>query len=300
MHRSVRRRGGPVGEELADGSRAARIGTDAQAACREAWGTGCAVGREYRYPLLPELLHQPVGVAHRIAPLNEPDPRNEPPVDEARRTFLKYALVAGVVAAGAAGGATALHYLAPLPPSLGSYPKVQLVFADGSPVLASQYPYGSSNIDLLVFNYPLANEPNLLLDLGGPAPNGVGPSQGLVAYSAICQHQGCLPPYISYYPAGACGSYYGGKAIIHCICHGSTYDPALAAASGGAALVSGPAEVPLPQVLLSWDSATDYLYAIGAVGPPVYGHTNTLSGGSAAASPTPLSAPQTPPQQCPT
>lgn len=211
--------------------------------------------------------------------------------------MIKLAIVAGVVAAGAAGGVTALHYLGPSAST--SYPRVQLMFADGSPVLASQYPYAPSDTDLIVFSYPLTNEPNMLLNFGGPVPNGVGPAGGLAAYSALCQHQGCGPPSLSYYPAGACGSFNGGKAILHCVCHGSTYDPTTSAPSGGAPILTGPAEVPLPQVLLNWDSATDFLYAVGVIGPPVFGHTNTLTGGTVVASPQKLTTPQPATQQCP-
>jgi Rieske Fe-S protein len=240
-------------------------------------------------------------VARRIAPVDPSGPGDkEEPVDETRRNVLKLALVAGAVAAGAAGGVELLRYLEPTPPGAKTYPRVQLLYDDGSPVLVSQYPYGPSSTELIVFSYPLTNEPNILLNLAAAAPNGVGPNATMVAYSAVCQHQGCQPPFISYYPPGACGSFYGGKAIIHCVCHGSTYDPAQVAVGGGAAVVTGPTVLPLPQVLLEWDSTTDYLFAVQVIGPPVLGHTNTLLGGTPVTSPAELEAPQTPTQQCPT
>jgi Rieske Fe-S protein len=221
-------------------------------------------------------------------------------VDEARRNFLKLALVGGALALGTAGGASALHFL--IPPQAGSatYLKVQLQYDDGTPILASQYRYTPSETDLILFNYPLTNEPNMLLNLGVAAPNGAGPKQNLVAFSAICQHLGCVPPYISYYPAGACPSFHGGNPIIHCICHGSTYDPLTEASGGGASILTGPAQLPLPQVVLDWDSTTDYLYAVGVLGPPVRGHSSTLVGGSPVASPVQAQSPLTPTQQCPT
>jgi Rieske Fe-S protein len=241
----------------------------------------------------------PVGVLRRVAALDRPDAGDDDRVDENRRNFLKLALIAGAVAAGAAGGASLLRYVEPPPRGAATYPRVQLFYADASPVLVSAYPYGPTSTELVVFDYPLTNEPNMLLNLATAAPNGVGPNGTLVAYSAICQHLGSLLPNISYYPAGACGTFYGGKAFIHCIIHGSTYDPALAASGGGAAVITGPAVLPLPQLLLEWDSATDYLFAVGVIGPPVFGHTSTLLGGSVVAPPVEL-ATQTPNQQCPT
>jgi Rieske Fe-S protein len=241
-----------------------------------------------------------VGIVRRIAAVERPSPEDDDHVDETRRSFLKLAVIAGALAAGAAGGATLLRYVEPPPPGAGTYPRVQLLYDDGSPVLVSKYPYPSTSTELIVFNYPLGDEPNMLLNLAAAAPNGVGPNGTLVAFSAVCQHQGSLAPNISYYPAGACGTFNGGKAFIHCIVHGSTYDPAVVATGGGAALITGPASLPLPQVLLEWDSATDYLFAVGAIGPPVYGHTNTLSGGSPVTSPLEMQPPQTPIQQCPT
>jgi Rieske Fe-S protein len=50
-----------------------------------------------------------------------------------------------------------------------------------------------------------------------------------VAYSAVCTHQGCTV------------AYQDGQ--LACPCHGSIFDPA-----NGAAVVSGPAQRPLPEV----------------------------------------------------
>ena len=260
---------------------------------------GCPSRSSHRYALDPERLAQAApGVLQRVSPAS-PAGSDDPEVDEARRNVLKLALVGGVAAVAVAGGVSALRYL--LPPTAGasSYPSVQLQYEDGTPILVSQYRYGPSDVDLILFNYPLTNEPNMLLNLGEAAPNGVGPAQSLVAFSAICQHLGCVPPYISYYPAGACGSFHGGQLFIHCICHGSTYDPLTEAAGGGAAILTGPTQSPLPQVVLSWDKATDYLYAVGMIGPPVRGHSSTLTGGSPVTSPEAAAAPLTPTQQCP-
>ncbi len=47
----------------------------------------------------------------------------------------------------------------------------------------------------VVFRYPLRAQPNVLLDLGGPVPAGVGPNRSIVAFSTLCQHMGCAVTY---------------------------------------------------------------------------------------------------------
>ena len=261
--------------------------------CPSVTGIRYSLGRSFPAGTAP-------GVVRRIAPASPAAPAGADEVDEARRNVLKLALVSGALVLGGAGGATALRYLVPPQAGASTYPRVQLHYDDGSPILVSQYRHAPTESDLIVFNYPLTNEPNLLLNLGRSAPNGVGPSQNLVAYSAICQHLGCVPPYISYYPAGTCPSFHGGAPIVHCVCHGSTYDPLAADPSGGAAILTGPTQSPLPQVLLNWDPSTDYLYAVGMIGPTVKGHSSTLLGGTPVDSSVSTAAPQTPSQQCPT
>ncbi len=54
-------------------------------------------------------------------------------------------------------------------------------------------------------------------------------SGDFVAYSAVCTHQGCTVAYRN--------------GQLACPCHGSIFDPA-----NGAAVVSGPARSPLPEV----------------------------------------------------
>lgn len=259
---------------------------------------GCPtpLARFYRLPGAGSARY-PVGVVRRLEAGSPPAPDE---VDEARRSTLKLALIAGVVAISSGGIASFLRFAVPPLAGAATFPKVQLLYSDGTPVLASTYRYSPDSTDLIVFNYPLDNEPNMLLNLPAAAPNGVGPNQSLVAFSAVCQHLGCTPPFISYYPPGACGSFNGGQAFIHCVCHGSTYNPSVMAPGGGAALLTGPAQSPLPQILLEWDQSTDEVYAIGAIGPAVKGHSNTLVGGNVVTSPVQAEAPQTPTQQCPT
>nr|CAA65777.1 Rieske-I iron sulfur protein [Sulfolobus acidocaldarius] len=185
------------------------------------------------------------------------------------------------------------------------FPKSLLIDSSGNPVKASSLPVNSPYI--MVFEYPMTGEPNFLINLGDSSgrpveinptkvvipqtgktydfPGGVGPNKSIVAYSAICQHLGCTPPYIHFYPPNYVNSgqltasepdqltaaallaarQANVPALIHCDCHGSTYDP-----YHGASVLTGPTVRPLPAVILEWDSSTDYLYAIGSVGVAVY------------------------------
>ncbi len=219
-----------------------------------------------------------------------PDPRGD--VDETKRNVLKLLAVAGIVGAGAGGLAGgAIQYLQPPTIGISSYPRVQLLDVDGSPLTVAKVEseYSAETADLFLFYYPLRNEPNFLLNLypasGTPngqngaenVPGGIGTHQSIVAYSAICQHLGCPAPAIAYYPPGTCPQTPGGKAFyIHCSCHGSTYD-----VTNGAANLTGPAVLPLPQVVLVTDqtgNTAGNIFATSMVGPPVNGHLNTLQG----------------------
>jgi Rieske Fe-S protein len=230
-------------------------------------------------------LELPVGQVRRIA---AGDPEGD--VDETKRNVLKLLAVAGLV--GAAGGGLVggtLQYVQPPIIGIGSYPRTQLIDVDGSPLtvqsVESEYNVGTPS--LYLFYYPLQNEPNFLLNLypaNGQAPSstnpgaqnvpgGVGTYNSIVAYSAICQHLGCPAPAISYYPPGTCAQTPGGKTFyIHCSCHGSTYD-----VTNSASNLTGPAVLPLPQIVLDVDPSGN-LYAVNANGPPVNGHLNTLQG----------------------
>jgi len=225
-------------------------------------------------------------------------------VDEGRRNFLK-GIVIGIAAASVVGVVPGLRVLVPPVQQASGFPKSLLTDSSGNPVKASSVPVNSPII--MLFEYPLTGEPNFLINLGdkdnnpvaiAPVevtvpqagksykfPGGVGPKNSIVAYSAICQHLGCTPPYIHFYPPNYVGpsqltapepdtltaqALLAAKqanvpALIHCDCHGSTYDP-----YRGAAVLTGPTVRPLPAVLLEWDNSTDYLYAIGAIGVATY------------------------------
>jgi len=219
-------------------------------------------------------------------------PNGNDGVDLVRRRTLK-ALIA---VAGIALLATSLPPLIDqvIPPEVGlkEFPRLLLVDESGKPIKASQIPVNTQYI--LRFFYPLSNEPNMLLNLGDESgrpvevppttvvvpqngvsyefPGGVGPSKSIVAYSGVCQHLGCEMPLMSFYPnvptcQSAATSAGNLKGVIHCLCHGSTYDP-----YRGGAVVTGPTVRPLPAVVLEWDQATDELYAVKMIGPVIYGH----------------------------
>lgn len=233
-------------------------------------------------PATSSLFDFPVGQVRRVAPANEE-------VDETKRNILKLAAVAGVLGIGAGGAVGgALQFVQPPSIGLSSYPKVALVDTDGSPLTArkvdSATKFTVDTSELYLFNYPLRNEPNFLLNLypgASSVPRGIGAHGSIVAYSAICQHLGCPAPALAYYPPGTCprtfstARYPSLSFYIHCSCHGSTYD-----VTNSAANLTGPAVLPLPQVILETDVSdpTGQIYATSVDGPPVNGHLNTLQG----------------------
>ena len=167
-----------------------------------------------------------------------------------RRDFLK---LCGGAALCAGAGALPAAETATKP-----YPRVRLVDGDGHPLAAARLT-GSTG---LIFHYPYAGTPAMLLDLGRKVPGGLGPSGGIVAFSAICTHQFAYPTAalsaINYRPGE------GGKpGRIDCCLHGSVYDPAQ-----GGAVVTGPAPRPLTAIVLEVDG--DGLLALGTRGPEVY------------------------------
>ena len=224
----------------------------------------------------------PLGQVRRIAATSDSDKAE---VDETKRNVIKLLAVAGMLGGGGGLVAGSIQYAQPPMIGISSYPKVALLDLDGSPLTATKVTkeYDVTTSDLLTFNYPLRNEPNFLLNLAPPSGGvggatnvvgGVGPQKSIVAFSAICQHLGCPAPALAYYPPGSCSQTFNGRNFyIHCSCHGSTYDVA-----NGAANLTGPAVLPLPQVTLDWNPDDDSISAIGVTGPPVNGHFDTLTG----------------------
>lgn len=195
-----------------------------------------------------------------------------------RRQFLKAVVVASV-AAEAASLLDILKFGIAPEAGVSKFLKLQLVDANDQPVKAADLTVDS--FALITFPYPLSNEINLLMHLPTSGAGGVGPNNEIVAFSGICQHLGCLPPSLRYYPSGHVPpgvtefTSSAWKGFIFCACHGSIYDPAQ-----GAKVLAPPAPRPLPQVVMEWDPATDYLYVLKVVGPTIYGHTDDLTGGA--------------------
>ncbi|MEM0155035.1 MAG: Rieske 2Fe-2S domain-containing protein [Thermoplasmataceae archaeon] len=213
-------------------------------------------------------------------------------IDSGKRNFLKAMVVisAGAAVAGVVKGVVQNI----LPPAVGltAFPELTLYF-NGRPLAYSDIPPQETGNNIVLFDYPLSSEPNFLINVsddnknpisvdpvsvfipatGGTynSPAGVGPYNSVVAFSAICQHLGCVPPIIHYYPAGSPAF----PKYIHCNCHGSTYDP-----SKGAKVVTGPTTHPLPATVLKYDPLSGNFSVVGLTGPTIYGKTSDLTGGT--------------------
>jgi arsenite oxidase small subunit len=109
------------------------------------------------------------------------------------------------------------------------------------------------------FRYPLRDQPNFLVDLGTPAPAGVGPNQSIVAFSSLCQHMGCPVTYER-----------GAREFV-CPCHQTRYD-----AERLASIVTGVATRALPRVLLEVRDGA--VHAVGVEGL-IYGYRKNLTPG---------------------
>jgi arsenite oxidase small subunit len=109
----------------------------------------------------------------------------------------------------------------------------------------------------IVFAYPDAGSPAILLRLSEPAANGVGPGRDIVAYSTLCTHKGCP---VTFKPE---------RKMFICPCHWSTFDPAKAGV-----LIIGQASQQLPQIELRVTKGV--VEAVGVSGL-IYGrHTNLV------------------------
>lgn len=112
----------------------------------------------------------------------------------------------------------------------------------------------------IFFEYPLKGQKNLLVKLGRPAHDGVGPDGDVVAFSSICAHMG-IPLDGAFKPElGLIGP---------CPGHLSTFD---LARSG--MMVMGKASENLPQIALAVRDGGE-IYATGSYGL-VYGFRDNL------------------------
>ena len=96
--------------------------------------------------------------------------------------------------------------------------------------------------------YPDQASPVVLIKLGRPVVNGVGPDRDIVAFSRRCSHMGGT---LSFRPD---------SATIHCPLHYAMFD-----AQKGGLLIIGQATDNLPQLELEIDAAGD-VFAVGIRG----------------------------------
>ena len=190
-----------------------------------------------------------------------------------RRNFLKFATVASALLAIGGIGAVLKSITNTAPPTaaitgtsaLMQFPRVKV--AELSDLMIDQP---------ISFNYPLDNEPNILVKLGTKADGGVGPKGDIVAFSSICQHLGCIYGFQAAGSSPSCNpSYKADRPVGYCCCHGSVYD-----FLNEANVIAGPSQRPQPQVLLEVDSSGN-IFATGMGPPTIFGHntgSNDVSG----------------------
>lgn len=208
-------------------------------------------------------------------------PRGES--DESRRNLLKIGLGLGAVLVVGGIGAVAKTLISPGSQPTGPTTETQsTTSASSTSQTASTLPPPASpgfpvikvtNLsDLKVgnplsFNYPLNETPNFLIKLGEKAEGGVGPDGDIVAFSAICQHLGCVWGFVDAGSSPKCDNTYKASTPVgYCCCHGSAYE-----LDSGAKVISGPAPRPVPQVILNYDSSSGDIYATGMTPPTIFG-----------------------------
>lgn len=160
------------------------------------------------------------------------------PPDQARRasrrTFLQGAASGGALTLALVGVAEALHLL---PTSSPTAPVANITPTLGSPVTGETPTVLPGGViaqigdvppnSAAAFTIPSNGAPGILVHLG----NGQ-----FVAFNATCTHAGCP---VDYDPA---------LRDLVCPCHGAAFDP-----SQGAAVINGPAQIPLIHVPISVD-----------------------------------------------
>jgi arsenite oxidase small subunit len=183
--------------------------------------------------------------------------------DESKREFLKIAAAASAILAIGGIASVMKSVIIPAVPgsSQSSFPRVRV---------SSLSALSTGNV--VIFNYPLDNEPNVLVKLGVKATGGVGPDGDIVAFSQVCQHLGCIWGYV---PSGGSPavnhSYMATGPVGYCPCHASIFDLTL-----GAKVIGGPSPRPEPQVQLEIDGSGD-IFAVGMGPPAIFGHNTGSS-----------------------
>jgi arsenite oxidase small subunit len=186
--------------------------------------------------------------------------RGEEEGDKSKREFLKIAAaISGALALAGIASVMKSVVVPAVPTSSGTpteFPRVKVSSV-------SELSTGVA----VIFDYPLTNEPNLLVKLGQKAEGGVGPDGDIVAFSQICQHLGCIWGFVAQGKSPTVNpSFVAPSPVGYCPCHGSVYDLLEAGK-----VIGGPAPRPAPQVQLETDSSGD-IYAVGMGPPTIFGH----------------------------
>lgn len=162
-----------------------------------------------------------------------------------RREFIKIGCTA-ITGSMVAGVIPSLAAAADKPAPAGQYPVVDVAPLDSIKEGAA-----------VAFTYPDAGSPAMLVRLPQSAAGGIGPDNGIVAYSSLCTHKGCP---VSYRPE---------RKLFICPCHWSSFDPAKAGQ-----MVIGQGSEPLPQIALRVRGGMVQAVGIGGL---IYGrHTNII------------------------
>ncbi len=186
---------------------------------------------------------------------------HETNTSDSRRNFLKYAMALSSLLA--LGGIVAVLESITNPAPTGTANAGQAQFPRIKIAQLSDLQVGQP----ISFNYPLDNEPNILVKLGVKALGGIGADGDIVAFSSICQHLGCIYGFQTTGSSPPCNqSYKADRPVGYCCCHGSVYDLANAAN-----VISGPSPRPQPQVKLEIDNSGN-IYAVGMGPPTIFGH----------------------------
>lgn len=178
-----------------------------------------------------------------------------------RRTVLKLSgLGAGMIALS--GGAVVVDALGPRPRGVAAAQqatKVVLAYPDYPNVAVAKLADVQPGKPIF-FDYPQQGQRNLLVKLGKPAEEGVGPDGDIVAFSVFCAHMGVPLDGVYNHAHGVLGP---------CPGHYSTFD-----LSKSGMLVIGKATEHLPQVVLTTD-ASGQISATGMYGL-IYGYPANL------------------------
>jgi arsenite oxidase small subunit len=177
-----------------------------------------------------------------------------------RRRFLTVAGAASTVAVGAtvAGTPTGAGAQPVAPPAQA--PASESAGSGAAPTAYPRTPVAHVSDmqagQVVQASYPDAESPILLLKVGSPTPDGVGPDGDIVGYSSFCTHMGCP---VVWRPDAQ---------ILACPCHFSSFDP-----TRGGLQVIGQATTNLPQVVL--EVSGDEVVATGMRGL-VWGRQSNL------------------------